>query len=143
MFGMTKKQFLKRSKISMNEIGSYALLIRALIEHEKDGKINHKEVYKELMFIMEGISKEFSRFESLQPPSECVPLKLKILRCHILLQESVTANYDYVSLSRKDDEKNRDSMLNESINALEQFRDEFRPLTHKIDQYLSPKKHDE
>lgn len=140
MFGMTKKQFLKRSSICLDETGSYALLMRDLHKHEEVGKFNHKEVYKELKLIMNGISKEFSRFEALNPPSKCVPLQLKILRCLILLQESASANYDYVSPSKKDDEIKKNLRLEDSITSLEEFRKEFRPLTNEVDQLLNGNK---
>lgn len=135
MFGMTKKQFLKRSSICLDETGSYALLMRDLLKHEEEGKFNHREVYKELKLIMEGISKEFSRYEALNPPSKCVPLQLKILHCLILLQESASANYDYI-ISKKGDELAKSVRFEDSMTSLEKFRIEFRPLTSEVDQLL-------
>lgn len=136
MFGMTKKQFLKRTSICLDETGSYALLMRDLHKHEETGKFIHKEVYKELMVIMDGISKEFSRYEALNPPSKCVPLQLKLLRCLILLQESASANYDYVNLSKKEDESVKRARFEDSVKSLEEFRKEFRPITSEVDQLL-------
>lgn len=136
MFGMTKKQFLKRSSICLDETGSYALLMRDLHKHEEGGKFNHREVYKELKLIMEGISKEFSRYEALNPPSKCVPLQLKILRCLVLLQESASANYEYINISKKGDALEKLLKFEDSMALLEKFRVEFRPLTSEVDQLL-------
>ena len=67
MFGLTKKQFLKRSKSCVDETGNQALLIRELIDHEIDGSIPDEEAYKQIKLIVQGVEDAFFRYEALEP----------------------------------------------------------------------------
>lgn len=137
MFGLTKKQFLKRSKSCVDETGNQALLIRELIDHEKDGSIPDEEAYKQIKLIVQGVEAAFFRYETLDPPSNCVSLHLKILHCLITLQDAVAANYEYITSSINDEKVEAANKLEESQNLLENFRKEFRPITNEVDGQLN------
>lgn len=137
MLGLTKKQFLKRSKVCLEETGNHALLIRELIIHETEGNINNNEAYNQIKLIMKGIESTFFRYEDLNPPSRCVSLHLKILNCLIVLQESAAANYDYINTII--DGQIIAEKLEESRILLGKFRKEFRPLTTEVEELLNRK----
>lgn len=131
MFGLTRKQFLKRSKICINETGNNALLISELINLERQDKIDNQEAYYKIKGIMGGAEKTFYKYEILNPPKNCVSLHLKILHCLITLQGSLAANYDFIILS-KDNGKDKAKKLEESGILLDKFRKEFRPITTEV-----------
>jgi hypothetical protein len=137
MLGLTKKQFLKRSKECLEETGNHALLIRGIIIHETDGNIKDNEAYNQIKLIMKGIESTFFRYEQLNPPSRCVSIHLKILNCLIVLQESAAANYDYINALI--DGQIATEKLEESRILLGKFRKEFRPLTTEIEELLNHK----
>jgi hypothetical protein len=137
MFGMTKKQFLKRSSKTLDETGNHALLIRGLIGQEKDGTIDNNNAYKQTKLLIEGIASTFFDYENISPPSNCNSLYLKILHSLIILQDVTSANYDFITLSREDKSLKAQEKLEESQNLLEKFRIEFRPLTGEVDNHLN------
>jgi hypothetical protein len=136
MFGMTRKQFLKRSSKTLDETGNHALLIRGLIGQEKDGSIDNDDAYTQTRLIIDGISSTFFDYENINPPSNCNSLHLKILRTLIILQDVATANYDFITRSREDKSIIAQEKLKESENLLDKFRNEFRPLTTEVDSHL-------
>ena len=137
MFGLTKKQFLKRSKSCVDETGNQALLIRELIGHEKDGSILHEEAYKKIKLIVQGVEAAFFNYEALNPPSNCVSLHLKLLHSLITLQDAVAANYESITASINDERTLAVNKLEESELLLEKFRKEFRPITTEVDEHLN------
>ena len=137
MFGLTKKQFLKRSKSCVDETGNQALLIRELIDHEIDGSIPDEEAYKQIKLIVQGVEEAFFRYEALDPPSNCVSLHLKLLHSLITLQDAVAANYDFISSSINGEKVESANKLEESQLLLEKFRKEFRPITNEVDGQLN------
>ena len=139
MFDLTKKQFLKRSAICLDETGIQILLIRELIDYETDGKVDVKEAYKKINLIIKGVELVFFKYEDLNPPSKCVSLHLKILNSLIALQGIVSVNYDFVTASIEGKEELAAEKLLESNVLLEKFRKDFRPLTMEVDSYLTKK----
>ena len=137
MFGMTKKQFLKRSAICLDETGIQSLLIRELIEQETVGNMDVKEAYKKINLIIKGVESVFFKYEDINPPSKCVSLHLKILNSLITLQGVVSVNYDFVTVSIEGKEELAAEKLLESKVLLESFRKNFRPLTIEVDSYLN------
>jgi hypothetical protein len=140
MFGLTKKQFLKKSASCLDEAGNHALLIRELIDHETDETIHKVEAYNQIKRIIEGIESTFFRYEELNPPSQCVSLQLKILNCLIVLQEATATNYDFITASIEGKDGSNKEKLKSSKILLEKFRKAFRPLTKEVDSYLKPYK---
>jgi hypothetical protein len=136
MFGMTKKQFLKRSSKTLDETGNHALLISGLISKEKNDLIDNNDAYKQAKLIIDGISSTFFDYENINPPSNCNSLHLKILHTLIILQDVASANYDFINRSREDKSIIAREKLKESENLLEKFRNEFRPITTEVDSHL-------
>lgn len=134
---MTKKQFLKRSAICLDETGIQLLLIRELIEQETVGNMDVKEAYKKINLIIKGVESVFFKYEDINPPSKCVSLHLKILNSLITLQGVVSVNYDFVTASIEGKEELAAEKLLESKVLLEKFRKNFRPLIIEVDSYLT------
>ena len=134
---MTKKQFLKRSAICLDETGIQLLLIRELIELETVGNMDVKEAYKKINLIIKGVESVFFKYEDINPPSKCVSLHLKILNSLITLQGVVSVNYDFVTASIEGKEDLAAEKLLESKVLLERFRKNFRPLIIEVDSYLT------
>lgn len=137
MVGLTKKQFLKRSKRCVDETGNLTLLIRELINYEINGSIPDEEAYKQIKLIIQGVEGTFFRYEALDPPSKCVSLHLKLLHSLITLQDAVAANYDFINSSTNGEKLEAANKLEESQLLLEKFRKEFRPITTEVDRQLN------
>jgi hypothetical protein len=137
MFGMTKKQFLKRSSKCLDETGRYALLTRGLIIQEKNGTIDNESAYRQVKSMIEGIESTFFSYEKINPPSQCNSLYQRILHSMIMLQDSISTNYDYINMLREDKLTTAKEKFEESQDKLDQFRENFRPLTGEIDKLLN------
>jgi hypothetical protein len=135
MFGMTKKQFLKKSSKCLDETGRYALLMRGLIIQEKDGTIDNESAYRQVKSMIEGIESTFFSYEKINPPTQCNSLHQRILHSIIMLQDSISSNYDYINMLRDKSTAAQEKFV-ESQNKLDEFRDYFRPLTSEIDKLL-------
>ncbi len=134
MFGMTRKQFLKRSKECLDAQGIHLLNISQLINLELSGNMNEKNSYTRIRAIMKDLDSIFERYQKLNPPSDCVKTKSRILNSLILLQETATACYEYVSgaiNNYKDSSK-----LEEANFLLNKFRETFKPLNNSINTTL-------
>jgi hypothetical protein len=137
MFGMTKKQFLKRSSTTLDKVGNHSILIRRLIGQEKEGTINNDNAYKETRLIIDGIASIFFDYENINPPSNCNSLHMKILHSLIILQEVASANYDFIIQSKEGKSVSAHEKLEEADDLLMKFRNEFRPITSEVDSHLN------
>lgn len=137
MLGLTKKQFIKRSKEFLDAEGINSLIISELVGSESDDKTNPEESYQRIRAVMKDMNSIFTGYEQLNPPSTCISLKLKILNSLIFLQDAASALYDYyymnINHKNPEDVKNK---LEESRLYLNKFREVFRPLTQEIDLLL-------
>lgn len=140
MFGMTKKQFLKRSAKCMDETGGLLLLLREIIDKEFQGKISNEEASKKIDSIRKEIEFIFSKFEKLNPPSKCNSLKRKILKALINLQEVVVTDCESLLAARDGLSGKSQEKLKESRDLLEEFRKDFHGLTKEVNILLTEKK---
>jgi len=135
MFGMTKKQFLKKSKDCLKDTGIELLLIRKIFYQENQGKINTVEAFQKLEKNRKSLENIFFKYEGLKTPSKCKPLHMKILKTIIILQEALVINSEYLN-SIKDSGELESKKLEKSLVKLEQFKDEFKKLSIEVDSYL-------
>jgi hypothetical protein len=135
MLGMTKRQFLKRSKECLDAQGIHVLNLSELIDLEQSGNINEIDSYGRIMAIMKDIDSIFDGYERLSPPSDCYDTKSKILTSIILLQETAAAFYEYTLSTIKHKSKNI-SKLDEAYLLLNKFREAFKPLNNSINAIL-------
>lgn len=136
MFGMTKKQFLKKSKKCLKDTGIQLLLIREVFNRESKDQIDFDETYRKLDKIRENMETIFFQYEGLKPPSKCKPIQIKILKTLIILQDALVANLEYLILLKKDLPKEARAERVKSLEKLELFREKFRMLSQKVDLYL-------
>jgi len=134
MLGLTKKQFIKRSKEFLDAEGINSLIISELVGVESSGKTNPEESYQRIRAVMNDMDSIFTGYEQLNPPSACISLKLKILNSLIILQEAASALYDYfyMNINHKNLEEAKNKLAESKLN-LNKFREVFRPLTKEID----------
>jgi len=136
MFGMTKKQFLKKSKNCLKDTGIQLLLIREIFSKESTGKLDFDNAYHKLDKIRKNMENIFFKFEGLKPPSKCRSLQREILNTLIILQEVIVVNSEYIMLSKDGFPEESQEKFKKSIDDLENFRNKFRELSQKVDLYL-------
>lgn len=139
MFEMTKRQFLKRSAKCMDKTGGLLLLLKEIINKEVQGKISDQEASKKLDIIRREIESIFSEFEKLNPPSKCFPLKRRILKALINLQEIVVTDSESLFAAREGLKEKSQEKLKESMDHLEEFRKDFHSLTEEVNVRLTEK----
>ena len=137
MLGLTKKQFLKRSKECLDVQGIQVLNISELIDLELSGRINKTDSYKRIMAVMKDLDSIFTKYHNLDPPFECVKTKQSILNSLLILQEAATAVYDSNPRELSNENLKFDkTKIKDSQVFLNKFRQVFGPLTREIDEYL-------
>ena len=132
MFGMTKRQFLKKSKKSLDEMGSSLLLIIQIMDKEIEKKISNNESSIRMDNIRKNIELVFSEFEKLSPPSKCFSLYHRILNALIKLHEAVIINCESLKAEEDGFEEESQEKLIESIDNLEEFREDFHTLVKDV-----------
>lgn len=136
MFGMTKKQFLKKSKNCLKESGIQLLLVREIFNSEGKGEISFNEANNKVNKIRKNLETIFFKYEALKPPSKCKSLQLEIMKTLIILQNVLVLNSEYLILSKDGFKLESQEKFKKSIDELENFRNKFRQISQKVDLYL-------
>lgn len=136
MFGMTKRQFLKRSKKALSETGILILYIGEITNKKDREEISNEEASKEMNNIRKNLESIFSEFEKNEPPSDCDSLKQRILKALITLHEAVLDNYDSLKANEGIESENK---LKESQRHMEEFRGSFLGIVKEVDVLLMKK----
>ena len=136
MFGMTKKQFLKKSKNCLKESGIQLLLVREIFNREGKSEISFDDASNKVDKIRKNLEDIFFKYESLKPPSKCKSLQLEIMKTLIILQDVLVLNSEYIILSKDGFKLEGQEKFEKSIDELENFRNKFRKLSQKVDLYL-------
>lgn len=139
MFGMTKRQFLKRSKKCLRETGTLLISIRVIMDKEVHGKIDNQEALKQMDNIRKNIEIIFEEFEKRNPPSNCASLKKRILHVLINLNEAVIINYESLLAAKNGNAEESKEKFRESRDILEEFRTDFHSTVEEVDNLLQKK----
>lgn len=139
MFGMTKRQFLKRSKKCLRETGMLLLLIREVMDKEAHDKIGNQEALKQMNNIRKNIESIFAEFEKRDPPSKCASLKQRILHALINLNGAVIINYESLLAAKNGDKEKAGEKFRESRDCLEEFRTDYHRTVEEVDNLLQKK----
>lgn len=139
MFGMTKKQFLKKSKKCTGETGALLLLIREIMNKEIHGKISNQESLKQIEIIRKDTESLFFEFEKLKPLSKCFSLKQRIIHVLINFQEVMVIYSEYLTASSEGNNEKSQNKLKKSRELLEKFRKEFHSVTGEVNSHLIKK----
>ncbi|MEN6330149.1 MAG: hypothetical protein ABFC91_07650 [Methanobacteriaceae archaeon] len=131
MFGMTRKQFQKKSSQALRDISPSLLLLMEITVKEQKRTITTEEARVKLDLIRKDVEKVFFEYEGINPPSRYVSLHLKIMQLLTHLQEVVNSNQEYLSLLSTGQEASQ--QLNESQKLLEKFREEFHRTRQEIE----------
>lgn len=139
MLGLTKRQFLKRSKEALKETGIQILIFRELVDQEAKKKINKEDARRKLDNIRRDVENTFSLFEKLNPPSNCLSLQRRILSTLIIFHESVVSYSDYLIADEEGSDEESRNKLKESREQLQEFRENFLSLSREVDLNLRKK----
>lgn len=126
MFGMTRKQFKKKSSQALKDMGPSILLLMEITSKQQKKTITSQEAKTRLDLLRKDVEEVFFNYEKINPPSSYQSLYLKILQLLTHLQEVVTSNQEYIS---HDDYR----LLEESLNRLDEFRLEYHSIRREIE----------
>lgn len=126
MFGMTRKQFKKKSSQALKDMGPSILLLMEITSKQQKKTITSQEAKTRLDLLRKDVEEVFFNYEKINPPSSYQSLYLKILQLLTHLQEVVTSNQEYIS---HDDYK----LLEKSLKRLEEFRQEYHSIRREIE----------
>ncbi len=143
MFGMTKKQFLKKSKKTLKEIGIELLIIREIPTQEKYNSVDLEKTYLKMEKIRKNLENIFFKYEKLNPPSKCKNLQINLLKTIIILQEAVVAIIEHLNLLKDgSNEQSKEKLIKskekliKSKEKLDKFRENYGNLSREVDLYL-------
>ncbi len=139
MFGLTKRQFLKRSKEALQETGVHILSLRRLMSQEVKGQISLLEAQRGLDSLRSNVEDTFSRYEKLNPPSKCLQLKQRIIKGLILFNESLVAYYESLMAREADLEGKYQELLEKSNEELDKYKELSLSLSREVDSKLRKK----
>lgn len=139
MFGLTKRQFLKKSKEALKETGLQVLALRGLMNKEVKGKISLLEAQRGLDSLRNKVEDTFTSYQKLNPPSKCATLKQEVIHVLILFHESMVSYSE--SLQSKEDGKLEESanLLNQSQEKLIEYKELSLPVSKEVDSHLRKK----
>jgi hypothetical protein len=136
MFGLTKRQLLKRSKEALQETGVQVLSFRRLTSQKTKGEINLLEAQRSLERLRNEVEDTFSRYEKLNPPSECLKLKQRIMKALIIFHESLVT-YSESLLAKESDLQEK--LQKRSDEELNEYKELSLYLSREIDSNLQKK----
>ncbi|HEY0196039.1 MAG TPA: hypothetical protein VGC02_00555 [Methanobacterium sp.] len=140
MFGLTNRQFLKKSKKTLQETGAQILSFKGLMNQEAKDQITLLQAQKSLDRLRNEVENTFSRYEKLNPPSKCLQLQQRIMKGLIIFYESLVA-YSESLLAKEDGlEEKSQKLLKKSGEELYKYRELSLSLSREVDSNLWKKK---
>lgn len=139
MFGLTKRQFLKKSKKVLQETSIQSLSFRRLINQDAKDEISILETHRSLDHLRNHADDTFASYRKLKPPSKCLQLQKNIINALILFYDSLVA-YSESLYARKDglEDKSRQLMEKSSENLNKYLEISFS-LSREVDSNLQKK----
>jgi len=128
---MTRKQFLKKSRKTLQKTSENLLSLMQIIEKESNQNINPETAYWKLDILRKDIESIFFEYEKLNPPFKCDNLHRRIMNLLVKFQEVIVYNQEYLRLVEKYKPESRET-FRESLTKLEEFREEFRILNEIV-----------
>lgn len=139
MFGMTKRQFLKRSKKALQETGAEILALRRLMNKVSSDEISIKDAYRRLDVLRRDVENTFSKYEKLSPPSECFHLHQEILHALILFFDSIVSYSEYLQAKEDRLQVEYHDLLQKSNINLQKYQELSLKLSREVDSKLNKK----
>lgn len=136
MFGLTKRQFLKKSKNALQETGVQILSFRGLINQEVKGEISLLEAQRSLDHLRNEVENTFSRYEKLNPPSKCFGLQQRIINALIIFYESLVAYSESLQAREDNQEEKSKLLLVKSSEELNKYKELSLSLSREVDSAL-------
>ncbi|MCE5213331.1 MAG: hypothetical protein LLF83_01240 [Methanobacterium sp.] len=135
MFGLTKRQFLKKSKIALQQTGVQLLSLRGLMNQKSKGEISLREAQRNLDTLRKHVENTFSIYEKLNPPSKCLPLQQKIFNALIIFHSSLVSYSESLNAAERGLPDEADLKL-KSAKELNKYQELTLSLSREIDSYL-------
>ncbi|MDI6644784.1 MAG: hypothetical protein QME14_06970 [Methanobacteriaceae archaeon] len=135
---MTQRQFLKKSRKTLQKTSENLLALMQIMEKEQKQTIKHETAYWKLDVIREEIESIFFEYEKLKPPRKCDKLHLNIMDLLVKFQEVIVTNQEYLGLAEKSSPQINEK-YQESENNLEEFRKDYRIITDIVKTSLKRK----
>ena len=139
MFGMTNRQFLKRSKKALEETGVQILALRGLMNQEANAHISITDAIRRLDMLRKDVENTFSTYEKLEPPSECFNLHQEMLNGLILFFESIVSYLEYLHANEDNSQTENSELLMKSNENLQKYQELSLKLSREVDSNLSKK----
>lgn len=136
MFGLTKRQFLKKSKNALQETGIQILSFRGLINQEVKGEISLLEAQRSLDHLRNDAENTFSWYVKLNPPSKCLGLQQRIINALIIFYESLVAYSESLQASEDHQEEKSKLLLVKSSEELNKYKELSLSLSREVDSAL-------
>jgi hypothetical protein len=137
MFGMTKRQFLKRSKKALQETGVLTLYLRRLMNQETSAEINTTEAHRRMDALRRDVENTFSTYEKGNPPTECLNLHQEILNGLILFYDSIVTYSDYLQAKESHLEKEFPDLFSKTNENLKKYQELSLRLSREVDNRLN------
>ncbi|GAB4318136.1 MAG: hypothetical protein Kow0019_19560 [Methanobacteriaceae archaeon] len=138
IFGMTRRQFLKKSRKTLQKTSENLLALMQIMEKEQNQTIKYETAYWKLDVLREDIESIFFEYENLKPPRNCDKLHLKIMDLLVKFQEVIVTNQEFLGLAEKSSPQSKQK-YRESEKKLEEFRIDFRLITEIVKTSLKRK----
>lgn len=135
---MTRRQFLKKSRKTLQKTSENLLALMHIMEKEHNQTIKYETAYWKLDVIREDIESIFFEYEKLKPPRNCDKLHLWIMDLLVKLQEVIVTNQEFLGLDEKSSSQSREK-YQESVNKLEDFRKDYRIISDIVKTRLNRK----
>lgn len=139
MFGLTKHQFLKKSKKALQETSIQSLSFRRLINQDAKDEIVILEAHRSLDRLRNHADDTFTSYRKLNPPSKCLQLQQSIINALILFYDSLVAYSE--SLHGKEDglEDKSSQLMEKSSEKLNKYIEISLSLSREVDSNLQKK----
>jgi hypothetical protein len=139
MFGLTKRQFLKRSKKALQETGVQILSLKGLMNQIDSDQITTLEAHRRLDVLRRDVEKTFSVYEKINPPSKCFQLYQRILKGLLLFFESIVLYSEYLQIREGNLQAESLDKVEKTRENLESYQELSLSLSREVDSMLRKK----
>jgi len=136
---VTKRQLLKRSKEALQETGVQILSLRQLMNQEAHDDIRTIDAHRRLDMLRRDVEETFSKYQKINPPSECFHLHHEILNGLILFYGSIVSYSEYLQAKEGQLEKEFPELFRKTNETLQKYQELSLKLSLEVDSKLNKK----
>jgi hypothetical protein len=139
MFGLTKRQFLKKSKKALQDTGVQILSLKGLMNQVAFDQITIREAHRRLDVLRRDMEETFSVYEKINPPSKCFQLYQRIIKGLVLFFESIVLYSEYLQAKEGNLPADNLDKLEKTRENLESYQGVSLRLSREVDSMLRKK----